>query len=258
MRRIAAVAGVVCRELYRRKDFYVLFVLIAVVTVSLASVRFFHDEKIIRFVKESCLLLIWASAIFIAIATTARQIPSEREQRTIFPLLAKPISRGEFVLGKFAGCWAACGLALVIFYFFFLVISASRESDWRVIHYFQALWLHWFLLGIVIAYTLLGSMVFAAPSSNGTICFILTAGILLVGRHLEKIANTLTQPGQTIVNLLYFFLPHLEFFDVRDLIIHNVELVPWMACLLATLYGAVYIAFFLVLAWMVFKRQRFQ
>src|SRR5947208_800868 len=82
---VFALAGVVIKELYRRKDFYVLFVLTALMTLLLGSVRFFNDDKIVRYLKEICLLLIWVSGLVIAIATTARQIPAERENRTIFP-----------------------------------------------------------------------------------------------------------------------------------------------------------------------------
>ena len=129
MNKIIAVAGVVIKELYRRKDFYVLFVLTALLTVAAGSVNFFHDEKIVRYVKDICLLLIWVSALVIAIVTTARQIPAEREARTIFPLLAKPVSRAQVVTGKFLGCWLATGVALVVFYFFF---AASPSSPARM------------------------------------------------------------------------------------------------------------------------------
>ena len=113
MNTILALSSVVIKELYRRKDFYVLFVFTAVITLLMGSVRFFHDDKIIRYLKEICLLLIWISALVVAIGTAARQIPAERENRTIFPLLAKPVSRAQVILGKFAGCWFACGLALL-------------------------------------------------------------------------------------------------------------------------------------------------
>ena len=169
MNTVFALAGVVVRELYRRKDFYVLFVLTAVITLLMGSVSFFHDAKIVRYVKEIALLLIWISALVIAIGTTARQIPAERENRTIFPLLAKPVTRGQVILGKFAGCWLACGLALIVFYLFFGIISGSREHHWPLLNFFQALWLQWVMLGIVVALVLLGSVVFAAPSSNSTI-----------------------------------------------------------------------------------------
>src|SRR5208283_1925926 len=114
---VFALAGVVMKELYRRKDFYVLFVLTALITLLLGSVNFFSDDNIVRYIKDVCLLLIWISSLVIAITTAARQIPAERESRTIFPLLAKPVGRGEFIVGKFVGCWLACGISLLAFYF---------------------------------------------------------------------------------------------------------------------------------------------
>src|SRR5438045_1616049 len=98
MNTVCALASVVIKELYRRKDFYVLFVMTALITLIMGSVTFFNDAKIARYLKEICLLLIWISALVIAIATTARQIPTERENRTIFPLLAKPVTRGQVVI----------------------------------------------------------------------------------------------------------------------------------------------------------------
>jgi ABC-type transport system involved in multi-copper enzyme maturation permease subunit len=199
--------------------------------------------------------LIWLSSLVIAVTTAARQIPAERESRTIFPLLAKPVSRGQLIFGKFLGCWFACGLCLLVFYLFFTVISGAREHHWPLLNYFQALWLHWILLAVVISMVLLGSIVFAAPSSNTTICFVVIFGILFVGRHLHKVALQLAQPLSSIVSAIYFAIPHLEFYDIRELIVHNLGLVPWQACLLATLYGAAYTAFFLVATWMVFRRK---
>ena len=149
----------------------------------MASVNIFNDDKIVRYLKEMCLLLVWISSLVIAITTTARQIPAERENRTLLPLLAKPLSRIQLLLGKFIGCWIACGLTLLCFYAFFGVLAASREHHWPLLNYFQAATLHWFMLGIIVAMALLGSLVFAAPSSNSTICFVVIGGILLVGRH---------------------------------------------------------------------------
>ena len=254
MTAILAIAQVVIREIYRRKDFYVLFVLTAVITLLMGSVHFFGDDKAVRYLKEICLLLIWVSSLVIAITTAARQLPAERENRTIFPLLAKPVSRGQVIVGKFLGCWLATGLALVVFYSFFGIISGTREHVWPVASYFQAVWLHWMMLGVVVAMALAGSVFFAAPSSNATICFVVSCCILLVGRHLNKVAVTLAEPAQTLVYGLYFCLPHLEFFDVRDLIIHNWDPIPWLVWLVASGYAAVYAALFLSLGWLRFRR----
>ncbi len=255
MSNVLAVASICIKELYRRKDFYVLFVLTVLICVVMASIRVFNDAHIARYLKEICLLLVWISSLVIAITTTARQIPAEKENRTLFPLLAKPLSRTELVLGKFFGCWFACGLALLCFYFFFGLLSASREQHWYLINYFQAAVLHWVMLGVVVALTLLGSLVFTAPSSNTTISFVVVAGILLLGRHLNKVALHLPEPRRSILYAVYYCIPHLELFDVRDLIIHDWPPIAWTACGLAALYALAYAAVFLTAACVVFRRR---
>jgi ABC-type transport system involved in multi-copper enzyme maturation permease subunit len=255
MNTIWALAGVVIKELYRRKDFYVLFVLTALITVATGMVNFFHDPRIVRYVKDICLLLIWVSALLIAIVTTARQIPAERESRTIFPLLAKPVTRWQVILGKFFGCWLATGIALIVFYLFFAVIIGSREQHWPWLVYIQALWLQWAMLAVVIALSLLGSIVTAAPSSTTTICFITVAGILLVGGNLNTVALHHAQPLQTIFYTIYFLIPHLEWFDIRDRVTYNSGLVEGLDCLLATLYAAAYTGLFLLLTWLGFRHK---
>jgi ABC-type transport system involved in multi-copper enzyme maturation permease subunit len=255
MKNIFAVAGIVIKELYRRKDFYVLFIVTILICLVMASVNIFNDAKIVRYLKEICLLLVWICSLVIAITTTARQIPAERENRTLLPLLAKPLTRPQLILGKFLGCWLACGLALLCFYIFFGALAASREHQWPLLDYFQAAALHWFMLGVVVAMTLLGSLVFAAPSSNNTICFVAVGGILFVGRHLDQVALTLGEPMRSVAYAIFFLIPHLELFDVRDLVIHNWPLISWLYFSLALLYALGYIAVFLTGACLVFRRK---
>jgi ABC-type transport system involved in multi-copper enzyme maturation permease subunit len=252
---VSAVGGVVVKELWRRKDFYVLFVLTALITVAMGSLTFFNEAGVVRYVKELCLLLIWVSSLVIAVTTAARQIPFERENRTLLPLLAKPVTRAQVVLGKFWGCWLATGLVLGVFYVFFVVISATRDGQWALMASFQALTLHWSMLGVVIAMTVLGSLVFAAPSSNNTITFVVVLGIFLLGRHLNKVALKLSEPLQTAVYGIYYLIPHLELYDVRDLLVHGWGAIPGLVWLAALGYAAVYTGIFLFGACLIFRRR---
>jgi len=255
LNNVQAIAGVVIKELCRRKDFYVLFVLTALITLVMGSVNFFNETNIVRYLKEICLLLIWISSLVIAVTTAARQIPAERENRTLFPLLAKPVTRHQLVLGKFLGCWLASGLALLLFYFFLGVVSGAREHHWPIGNYFQAVTLHWFMLGVVTAMSLLGSIIFAAPSSNNTIMLVVATAILLLGRHLNKVALKLDEPLQSFVYAIYFALPHLELFDMRDLLIHDWGTIPWLVWAAALLYAAVFTAIFLAATCLLFRRK---
>ncbi len=250
-----ALAGLVIKELYRRKDFYVLFVLTAIITLVMGSLNFFNDDKLVLYLKDIALLLIWISALAIAVGATARQLPSERENRTIYPLLAKPVTRGHVILGKFLGCWFATGLTLVVFYLFFGVVSGSRDHHFPVPQYGQALLMHWFMLAIVIAMVLLGSLLFSAPSANATISISVIVGILLLGRHLSTAAMQQAEPLRTILYSFYYLIPHLEWYDLRDFVIYEPSLVPWTDCLLAALYAAVYTALLLLASWLLFRRK---
>lgn len=256
MTKVCAIAGVVLKEMFRRKDFYVLFIVTVLLSLIMASVNFFNEEKIVRYLKELSLLLIWIVSLVIAVTSAARQVPAEREQRTLFPLLAKPVSRSQVLLGKFLGCWISVGGALLCFYLFFGLLAMTREHEWPVLNYFQAAGLHWMLLGVVIAFVIFGSLVFTAQSSNITISVVIVVGILTMGRHLNKVALHESEPGRTITYTIYYLIPHLELFDVRDLIVHNWPLIPWNSWVLAIGYGGMFTALFMWLACWVFQKKQ--
>jgi ABC-type transport system involved in multi-copper enzyme maturation permease subunit len=254
MNRIVAVAGVVIRELIRRKDFYVLFVLTAAITLLMGSLSFFNEEDIARYVKEICLLLIWLATLVIAVTTAARQLPAEKESRTIFPLLAKPISRTEVLLGKFLGCWVAVGIALVVFYLFFGIISVAREHELPLVNYLQAVWLHWLILGVVVALTLLGSLLLS-PAANVSIVILGIVSIWTVGEFLNRLAAQTGGLTGWLVYAVYYVVPHVEIFDVRERVIHGWEPVPWIPVGLASAYALAYMALLLAASALWFRRK---
>jgi ABC-type transport system involved in multi-copper enzyme maturation permease subunit len=255
MNNILIITRIVLKELVRRKDAYVLLIITVLLTLLSGSVNFFGDLRTVRYMKEICLLLVWICSVVIAVTLTARQIHAERESRTLFSLLSKPVSRNELILGKFFGCWLACGVALLAFYGFFVLTAVSRGDGWRLAEHFQAFWLHWVMLGIIVAMVLCGSLVFTAPSSNATISIVIIVGILMLGRHLGKLALHMTGPTQAVALAAYYAMPHLEFYDLRDLIIHDWPLVKWSVIGFVTLYGLAYTATFLGLACFLFRRK---
>ena len=254
MNRVFAVAEVVIRELIRRKDFYVLFVLTFAITLLMGSITFFNEDTIARYVKEVSLLLIWLATLVISVTTAGRQLPSEKESRTIFPLLAKPISRTEVLVGKFIGSWLAIGMTLIVFYFFFGVISGLREHELPLVNYLQAVWLHWMMLGIVVAATLLGSLLLT-PAANVSIVILAFIGIWTVGEYLNQLAAKTGGWVGWVTYAIYYVIPHFEIFDVRERLIHDWTPVGWDAIALASAYAMVYMALLLTAAAMLFRRK---
>jgi len=256
MNAILAITIVVLKEMVRRKDFYVLFVITALITLLVGSVSIFNDQSIAGYLKDLALLLIWICSLVIAITTTARQLHAEKENRTIFPLLAKPVSRAQLLLGKFFGCWIACGFALLLFYLFLAVVTASREHTLDVGAYLVAVLLHWGALAVVVAMALLGSLVFAAPSSNGTICLIVSLGILWLERHLNTVALHTGGFLGKIIYAVYFLIPRLDWaFDVREFLIFHDPMPGFAVWLLAMLFYGLYAAMLILGSWLLFRRR---
>jgi len=72
MNKVLAIAGVVIKELCRRKDFLCSLRDDSGHHVAHGLGEVFGDDKIVRYLKDICLLLIWVSALVIAIATQPR------------------------------------------------------------------------------------------------------------------------------------------------------------------------------------------
>ncbi len=256
LNNIFALAGVSMREMYRRKDFYVVLILTVILTLAMGSMNFFNEPGVAGYIKEICLLLIWIFALVIAITASARQIPSEIESGTIFPLLAKPVTRTEVLVGKALGCWIATGVALLLFYLIFGLLAASWEHSLDFSLNIQSYFAHWVMLGIVISMAFLGSVIFAAPSSNTTICLVVVVAIMVLGRHLNNLSLNMSEPLRTIIQVIYFSIPHIELFDFRKLLVHNYPAVAWDKFFLLLIYGIAYSLIFTLIACLVFNRKR--
>jgi Cu-processing system permease protein len=256
MNAIFAISAVVMKEMIRRKDFYVLFIITALITLVMGAINIFNDKTIAGYLKELALLLIWICSVVMAITASARQLYAEKENRTIFPLLAKPVSRAKFLLGKFFGCWLACGIALFVFYLFLGIVAASREHSIDVGAYMVAILLHWGALGVVIAMALLGSIVFATPASNGTICFIVVAAILLLGRHLNTIALQTGGWLGDVIYGVYYMLPRLDWaFSLREFLVFHNPMPPLLVWSQALLFYVMYAGLLMFASWLLFRRR---
>jgi len=252
---IATLAWASILELYRRKDVYTAVVLALIIVTPLASVNFFGVGGVVRYLREVTLLLIWLFSIAIALSTAARQIPLELEQRTIYPLLAHPVRRSEFVIGKFAGAFAASTLTLLLFYLCFIVLSGIKSGQWFSAVLFQAIVFHVIFLALAAALTIFWST-FLTPSATLTCSALIVLGMFLFGLHLPEAASKALFPANWILTAAHIVLPHFEFFDLRLRIIHGWEPVPLWAFAGAVLYGVGYSAVLLAAAVTIFQRKQ--
>jgi len=65
----------------------------------------------------------------------------------------------------------------------------------------------------------------------------------------------MSEPGHTIVYAIYYLIPHLEKFDVRELVIHNWPIIEWKYYAVAVVYALIYSGIFLGGACLIFRRK---
>lgn len=255
LRQFGALIRLSLLDLYRRKDLFVLFVLSLVLLVPLAMIKPFGISGANRYMNEIAMLLIWVFSIVICLGVTSRLFPPEFESRTIYPLLAKPIGRGTLLFGKFLGALTTSLSALLFFYLVYGLMVGLRQGEWFSPIFLQALLLHVGFIVLLTAFGLFGSLL-VTPSANMTLCGIVIGGMLFYGQHLPALAEVTPVPAKWFVWLSYAIGPHVEFFDMRQRLIHGWAMVRWDVCLLALLYACVYSAACLLLASVLLKRKK--
>jgi ABC-type transport system involved in multi-copper enzyme maturation permease subunit len=126
--RVSVIAVNTLTEAVRQKVF-ILFLLIGLVFIASAVffAQFTFGEQM-KFIKDTCLGVISVITTLIAIVGTAQLLPSEVENRTIYTILAKPVRRFEFLLGKFCGSLLLLLLSMAAMCILFAAVLWIKEQ----------------------------------------------------------------------------------------------------------------------------------
>ena len=241
-------------ELWRRNDIFALFLLGLALMVPLSIATPFGAGGASRYLDEMALLLVWGFSLFIALGAGQRLFPPEFDSRTIYPLLAKPISRGRLLVGKYIGAVAASWSALAFFYVLFVGSVLVRGGGFST-ELPQAIVLHFAFVALAVAVSLLGSLLVTA-SANLSLSAIVLVGMFFFGRGIPEYAEGLNPALAWLLKALYAIAPHAEFFDMRQRLIHGWGAIDGVVFVVVIAYAAVYSAILLSLASFVLRRKR--
>ncbi len=253
MRTIWLIAKSTIIETLRRKDIYVVLML-GLVIIGMASMfNFFGVSGLQKFIKDVSFSIINILVIIIAIVITARQLPTELEQRTIYPMLAKPISRLEFLIGKYAGVLFISTFTLLSFAIIFIVVLVIVGASTGLI-FLQALYLRFLSLCLICSLTLCLSLFFT-HSANVTFMLLFCLGASMFSRTIVLVYYKMDEGLRLVLKGLYFLIPHLDLFDMSKRVVHNWEPIERDILILITVYAVSYTFVFLSIAFMRFRRR---
>ncbi len=126
--RIFAITTNTLTELTRQKVFYVLLIFALVLigsSVFMARLSFQQEFQILKDVSLGAMSIF---SSLLAIVATARLIPQDIEDRTVYTILAKPVPRFEYLLGKLLGVLLLLAISVALMSVLFVVVLYVREQ----------------------------------------------------------------------------------------------------------------------------------
>jgi len=249
------IARTILLEAVRRQELYVIVLISVALLGGLRFVKFFDIEGLGKFYREVSLKTMNLATALTAILLAARQLPREFKNRTLYPLLAKPVSRLDFLLGKFFGVMLAAGFCYGLFMLVFLAGSLTLRAKMNYPLFVQAVYLQAWSIAVLVAMTFVLSLLFntdAAITLSAILC--LSSQVLMT--LMSYLYDYVGRAQQWGLLALHFLVPQLTLFDLSAKIVHEIwPPIPAWAVWRLTLYGAGYTAVFLALAYLLFRRR---
>lgn len=255
MKRAGIVALNTFREAVRDRVlyslvFFGLLMMAAAILVGQISIGI-EDTVIVSLGLSAISMIGLLIAVFIGVALVSK----EMDKCTLYALLAKPVRRWEFLLGKFGGLvltlavnTAAMALGLLVAMLY--VKHSLERSDATVL---VAVYFILLKLALVVALALLFSC-FTTP----LLAILFTVGLYIVGLYVQELRDLpfdmMSPAMSSFTKWLSYLLPNFENFNVMALAAHG-RAVPGSLILQNTLYTLLYCTIVLTTAAAVFSRR---
>jgi ABC-type Na+ efflux pump permease subunit len=126
--RIFAITTNTLTELTRQKVFYVILLFgLLLIGSSVFMARFTFQQEF-QILKDISLGAMSILSSLLAIVATARLIPQDIEDRTVYTILAKPVPRFEYLLGKLFGVLLLIAISIALMSALFVAVIYAREQ----------------------------------------------------------------------------------------------------------------------------------
>ena len=269
--RCGWIARMTFLEAVRQRFFAFLIVLGAAMVLSSVAFRFLdfgHGE--LKFIADFGFGGMFLFGSILAVVMTAQLFFAEMDNRTALTLLAKPLSRAEFLIGKFFGVWMILGLFVIILSALLGLVLWARaqelsllaEQSGRVAPDFSISGLSIFALLQWLRLSVVAAIVLAIAAAARTFLFAVILGALtVVAGQLQWIAqDVLLKPTESVVykSILWLtsrILPNLQQFNIGDALVLDSGTVAMSSIGWVILSGLLYASAYLLLGALVFRRR---
>ncbi len=255
-----------------RKKILIAFLLLSLLVIFLSTfmtafmanttIGNVETEVQTKMIKDICVSSIAIFGILITIFISASVVPTELDNKVIYTILSKPIRRYQYLAGKFLGVQLIVIANLLLMTLLFMVALYAKERIFPTLLLWSAL-LTYFQFLIVSAFT----FAISCTSTSSVLPTIAGLFIYIAGNLTEYLKDVYNRVGESerffdtiIANIaqgLYYVLPNLRNFDMKDQILYLRSNDPPADIMIPNLiaYGLVFAAVGYLLAWVLFARK---
>jgi Cu-processing system permease protein len=264
------IALITFKEGIRNRAIYgiTLFALLLLGTTALIATMIPQDAG--KVVVDMTLSTISFTGLLLVLFIGINLMAKDLDKRTIYSVLSRPISRSQYIIGKFIGmviliCVTIAALSVMSIANLFLLKMMIPETFVRLSSSTIVL----AVLLIVLMLTLLSavSFLFASFTSSSFVTLVLTIITYIIGTSLngvkalvessqQEIGFTVAPVTVKLIQSAYYIFPNLSLFDIKlqaahGLTVHS-SFIAW-----TVLYGLVYIVLSIALSALIFSKKEF-
>jgi Cu-processing system permease protein len=257
MRRILAVTEYIFKQTFRNRILNVL-IIFAIFGIGFSLViSELAQEVEIKMITDFGLFAIGIFGFLTLVLSITVQMFEETELKTISLIMVKPISRHEYIIGKYLGIVLTILMNVFFMFVTLMIIIKLKGGDPWDIRLMASCFSTFVSLSMLTSTALLLSTI--ATSVPGCVIFLFfvyVLGHLTVHlKHMSMMMNSAA--AKALIDAVFYIIPNMELFNLKDKVNSMSALFSAQFIGITTAYAALYVIVTLSLASLVFDRKEF-
>ena len=270
MRRISLVALHVFKESVRDRVLYAIAGFALLLVAASAIIGQITAGQDVKIMKDLALVTIEMAGVLMTVFIGVGLVSREIDRRSIYSLLAKPLARWEFIVGKYFGLLLTVlvNVALMTVAFFLMMAWMQWTSpenlrlSWDVPAVDPHLLIAIVLISAELALLTAVALFFSTFSSSALLSIVFTVGVFVVGLESKDLRNfdqiVVSSPiVLKLVSAIGWLVPAFSEFDVKSQVVYGFS-VPIGFVGLRVLYAAIYSSVAVGAAIVTFSKREFK
>jgi Cu-processing system permease protein len=268
MSGILSLAYITFKEGIRNRVLFGIFIMAVLAFALTVSLTNLFIRDIVRVAASLSLSTISFSGLLMVIFIGTNMVARDIDKRTIYMVISRPISRAEYIIGKFIGlCFLVAasvlflGLLSSLPVYFTSLTHQNPQTMFKWSVYSAA------IVVIAMKLMLIASVIvfFSSITSTSFISLILTMASYIIGSTNEVVKGLLEVKMEgvnispatgTIIKIAYYVFPNLSAFDLKVQAVHGIPL-DWGYFLWLSTYWLFYTAIMLTAGALIMGRREF-